>query len=88
MILNDGLNVLAPNGFGVDPDPDEGTEEVAAPASEPKRGRRVKTPATAPTATTPEEAPEAATAAGPADSSEAAETTTDTATDTTTEETE
>ena len=85
MILNDGLNVLAPNGFGVDPDP---AEEVAAPAPEPKRGRRVKTPATAPTATTPEEAPEAATAAGPADSSEAAETTTDTATDTTTEETE
>lgn len=79
MILNDGLNVLAPNGFGVDPDPAEGTEEVAAP----KRGRRVKTPATAPTATTPEEAE-----AGPADSSEAAETTTDTATDTTTEETE
>lgn len=76
MILNDGLNVLAPNGFGVDPDP---AEEVAAP----KRGRRVKTPATAPTATTPEEAE-----AGPADSSEAAETTTDTATDTTTEETE
>ena len=82
MILNDGLNVLAPNGFGVDPDPaeeTEGPEEVAAP----KRGRRVKTPATAPTATTPEEAE-----AGPADSSEAAETTTDTATDTTTEETE
>lgn len=88
MILNDGLNVLAPNGFGVDPDPAEETEEVAAPTTEPKRGRRVKTPATAPTATTPEEAPEAATAAGPADSSEAAETTTDTATDTTTEETE
>lgn len=86
MILNDGLNVLAPNGFGVDPDPAEGTEEVAAPSQ--KRGRRDKTPATAPTATTPEEAPEAATAAGPADSSEAAETTTDTATDTTTEETE
>lgn len=85
MILNDGLNVLAPNGFGVDPGP---AEEVAAPTPEPKRGRRVKTPATAPTATTPEEAPEAATAAGPADSSEAAETTTDTATDTTTEETE
>ena len=83
MILNDGLNVLAPNGFGVDPDPAEGTEEVAAPAPEPKRGRRVKTPATAPTATPPEEAE-----AGPADSSEAAETTTDTATDTTTEETE
>lgn len=79
MILNDGLNVLAPNGFGVDPDPAEGTEEVAAP----KSGRRVKTPATAPTATTPEE-----DEAGPADSSEAAETTTDTATDTTTEETE
>ena len=87
MILNDGLNVLAPNGFGVDPDPAEGTEEVAAPTPEPKRGRQVKTPATAPTATTPEEAPEAAEA-GPADSSEAAETTTDTATDTTTEETE
>lgn len=86
MILNDGLNVLAPNGFGVDPDP---AEEVAAPTPEPKSGRRVKTPATAPTATTPEEeAPEAVTAAGPADSSEAAETTTDTATDTTTEETE
>ena len=85
MILNDGLNVLAPNGFGVDPDP---AEEVAAPTPEPMRGRSVKTPATAPTATTPEEAPEAATAAGPADSSEAAETTTDTATDTTTEETE
>lgn len=87
MILNDGLNVLAPNGFGVDPDPAEGTEEVAAPTPDPKRGRRVKTPATAPTATTPEEAPEA-TEAGPADSSEAAETTTDTDTDTTTEETE
>ena len=84
MILNDGLNVLAPNGFGVDPDP---AEEVAAPTPEPTRGRRVKTPATAPTATTPEGAPEAAEA-GPADSSEAAETTTDTATDTTTEETE
>ena len=86
MILNDGLNVPAPNGFGVDPT--EGTvdtEEVVAPT---KRGRRDKTPATAPTATTPEEAPEATTAAGPADSSEAAETTTDTATDTTTEETE
>lgn len=88
MILNDGLNVLAPNGFGVDPDPAEETEEVAAPTTEPKRGRRVKTPATAPTATTPEEAPEATTAAGPADSSEAAETTTDTDTATTTEETE
>ena len=87
MILNDGLNVLAPNGFGVDPEAGTDTEEeVAAPA--PKQGRRVKTPATAPTATTPEEAPEATTAAGPADSSEAAETTTDTATDTTTEETE
>lgn len=84
MILNDGLNVLAPNGFGVDPDT---AEEVAAHTPEPKSGRRVKTPATAPTATTPEEAPEA-TEAGPADSSEAAETTTDTATDTTTEETE
>lgn len=80
MILNDGLNVLAPNGFGVDP---AQAEEVAAPTPDPKRGRRVKTPATAPTATTPEEAE-----AGPADSSEAAETTTDTATDTTTEETE
>lgn len=87
MILNDGLNVLTPNGFGVDPDPAEETEEVAAPTPEPKSGRRAKTPATAPTATTPEEAPtKAATAAGPADSSEAAETTTDT--DTTTEETE
>ena len=69
MILNDGLNVLTPNGFGVDPDP---AEEVAAPTPEPERGRRVETPATAPTATTPEEAPEAAEA-GPADSSEAAE---------------
>lgn len=86
MILNDGMNVLAPNGFGVDPEAGTDTEEVAAPT--PKRGRRDKTPATAPTAITPEEAPEAATAAGPADSSEAAETTTDTATDTTTEETE
>ena len=83
MILNDGLNVLAPNGFGVDPEAGPDAEEVAAPTPEPKRGRRVKTPATAPTATTPEEAE-----AGPADSSEAAETTTDTATDTTTEETE
>lgn len=73
MILDDGLNAMPPLGFGVAPD-----EEVAAP----KRGRRAKTPATAPTATTPEEATEA----GPADSSEAAETTTDTATDTTTEE--
>lgn len=88
MILNDGMNVLAPNGYGVDPEAGTDTEEVAAPTPEPKRGRRDKTPATAPTATTPEEAPEAATAAGPADSSEAAETTTDTATDTTTEETE
>lgn len=85
MILNDGLNVLAPNGFGVDPDT---AEEVAAPTPETERGRHVKTPATAPTATTPEEAPTEAAEAGPADSSEAAETTTDTATDTTTEETE
>lgn len=81
MILDDGLNVLPPLGFGVDPD-----EEVASPAPDPERGRRDETPATAPTAATPEEATEAGT---PADSdADAAETTaTDTATDTT-EETE
>lgn len=82
MILDDGLNVLPPLGFGVDPD-----EEVASPAPDPERGRRDETPATAPTATTPEEAPTGPAEAGPADSSEAAETTTDTDT-ATTEETE
>lgn len=82
MILDDGLNVLPPLGFGVAPD----EEGVASPAPDPERGRRDETPATAPTATTPEEATEAGT---PADSdADAAETTaTDTATDTT-EETE
>lgn len=82
MILDDGLNVMPPLGFGVDPD----EEGVASPAPDPERGRRDETPATAPTATTPEEATEAGT---PADSdADAAETTaTDTATDTT-EETE
>lgn len=81
MILDDGLNVMPPLGFGVAPD-----GEVASPAPDPERGRRDETPATAPTATTPEEATEAGT---PADSdADAAETTaTDTATDTT-EETE
>lgn len=49
MILDDGLNAMPPLGFGVTPD-----EEVAAPAG--RRGRRAKTPATAPTATTPADA--------------------------------
>lgn len=83
MILDDGLNVLPPLGFGVAPD----EEGVASPAPSPKRGDRDKTPATAPTATTPEEAPTGSAEAGPADSSEAAETTTDTDT-ATMEETE
>lgn len=88
MILDDGLNVMPPLGFGVAPD----GEGVASPASSPSKGRRDETPATAPTATAPEEALTEAAEAGPADSSEAAEaeadTDTDTATDTTTEETE
>ena len=83
MILDDGLNVMPPLGFGVAPDEEE--EGVASPAPDPEGGRRDETPATAPTATTPEEAG----AGTPADSdADAAETTaTDTATDTT-EETE
>lgn len=82
MILDDGLNVLPPLGFGVDPD----EEGVASPAPDPERGDRDETPVTASTAATPEEAPATGAAeAGAAASSEAAETTTDTAT---TEETE
>jgi hypothetical protein len=75
MILDDGLNVLPPLGFGVAPD----EEGVVSPAPDPERGDRDEIPATAPTAATPEEAPAAEAAeAGPAGSSEAAETTTDT----------
>lgn len=88
MILDDGLNVLPPLGFGVDPD----EEGVASPASSPERGRRDETPATASTAATPSEAG-AGTSAGSDADADAAETTTATATDTdtdtdTTEETE
>ena len=85
MILDDGLNVLPPLGFGVDPD----EEGVASPAPSPKRATAMRLPPPVLTAATPEETQAAEAAeAGPADSSEAAETTTDTATDTTTEETE
>lgn len=81
MILDDGLNVMPPLGFGVAPSEEE---EVASPALDPERGRRDEAPATAPTAATPEEATEAGT---PADSdADAAET--DTATDTATDTTE
>jgi hypothetical protein len=60
MILDDGLNVLPPLGFGVDPD----EEGVASPASAPERGDRDETPATAPTAATPEGAPTGPAEAG------------------------